>query len=89
MASNVGIIAWKSAHQNGKFLKVPDLKDARDCEEMLEDNWTPFEGVENSRMYPPEMRVHYSIPEDEIPLAVEEWKKQGYDDGQIEAMLKK
>ena len=35
------------------------------------------------------MRVHYSIPEDEIPLAVEEWKKQGYDDGQIEAMLKK
>lgn len=89
MASNVGIIAWKSAHQNGKFLKVPDLKDACDCEEMLEDNWTPFEGVENSRMYPPEMRVHYSIPEDEIPLAVEEWKKQGYDDGQIEAMLKK
>ena len=88
MASNVGIIAWKSAHQNGQFLKIPDLKNAEDCEAMLRDNLTPFDGVENSTLYPPEMLSRRTIAPENVPIAREEWKKQGYSDEEIEKMLK-
>lgn len=88
MCSNVGIIAWKSAHQNGAFLPVPDLHDEKACEEMLEDNWTPFDGVENSRLYPKEMLWRRSFSPEACKLAREEWKKLGYTDDEIEEMLK-
>lgn len=88
MCSNVGIMAWKSAHNHGAFMKIPDLKDEASCKEMLEDNWTPFEGVENSRLYPPEMRWQRVITPDQYDLAREEWKKLGYTDAEVDEMLK-
>ena len=88
MASNVGIIGWKSAHMNGAFLPVPDLKDPMACEEMLKDNFTPFEDVEDSVLYPPEMRYPLSIAPEIEPIAREEWKKQGYTDEEIDQLLK-
>ncbi|MCQ2437123.1 MAG: Gfo/Idh/MocA family oxidoreductase [Clostridia bacterium] len=88
MCSNVGIMAWKSAHNNGVFMKVPDLKNEADCAEMLEDNWTPFEGVENSRLYPEEMRWQRVITPDQYDLAREKWKELGYTDAEVDEMLK-
>ena len=87
MASNVGIIAWKSVHQNGAFLKVPDLLDEQACEEMLEDNWTCFDNVENSRLYPREMLIRNPIPDEQIPIAREEWAKLGFTEEEIDKML--
>ena len=88
MCSNVGIMAWKSAHNNGAFMRVPDLHSPADCEEMLEDNWTPFKGVENSRLYPEEMRWQRVILPEQYDLAREEWKKLGYTDAEVDEMLK-
>jgi len=87
MASNVGILIWRSIHQNGKFLRVPDLLDEKDCEEMLEDNWTPYDGVENSRLYPYEMLNRHAIPDEQIPIAREAWAKQGYTEAEIDDMV--
>lgn len=88
MCSNVGIMAWKSIHDNGKWLDIPDLHSEADCAAMLEDNWTPFEGVEDSRLYPPEMRWQREIPPEQHALAREEWKKLGYTDAEVDEMLK-
>lgn len=87
MASNVGIIAWKSAHQNGAFLKVPDLKNEQDCLEMLEDNFTPFDDVEDSRLYPPEMLSRRTIAPEHKDIAREEWAKLGYTAEEIEQLF--
>ena len=88
LASNCGIIGWKSAHQNGAFLPVPDLNDPEACEKMLEDNFTPFEDVENSRQYPESMRYPVTIDPEIIPIAREEWAKQGYTEAEIDQLLK-
>ena len=55
---------------------------------MLRDNFTPFDGVENSTLYPPEMLSRRTIAPENVPIAREEWKKQGYSDEEIEKMLK-
>lgn len=87
MASNVGIIAWKSAHNNGVFMDVPDVRDEKNHVQMLEDNWTPFDNVENSRLYPPAMLWRRVIRPEQHDIAREEWRKLGYTDVEINEML--
>ena len=85
-ASNVGIIAWKSAHNGGAFMEIPDLRDEAACEAMLRDDLTPFDGVENSTLYPESMRWHREFKPEHYEIAREEWKKLGYTDEEVEEM---
>ena len=87
--SNVGIIAWRSAHQNGKFLPIPDLNNPTVQEEMLKDNLCPFDGVEDSVLYPSDMRWQREFTPEVCDIARIEWRKIGYTDVEIEQLLNK
>ena len=85
--SNVGILAWRSAHQNGQFVKIPDLKTADGRAQMLADRLCPFEGVPNSELMPPEMRCPVVFTPELQKIARINWKRHGYTDDEIEELL--
>ena len=85
--SNVGILAWRSAHANGAFVRVPDLKNKTDCDAMLADRLCPFAGVENSVLMPPEMLAKRTFTPEWTAAAKKIWKEIGYNDAEIEEML--
>ena len=87
--TNVGILAWRSAHENGRFIRVPDLKNDADIKEMLKDRLCPFTDVPNSVLMPPEMRVSTEFTPEVCDLARKNWKLLGYTDDEIEDMLSK
>ena len=88
MMTNVGIYAWRSANQGGKWIDIPDLKDPAAQEEMLKDRLTPFPGVEGGVLMEESMlaRRKFDTPE-MIALARESWKRQGYTDEEVEALF--
>ncbi len=86
--TNVGIIAWRSAHQNGAYLDIPDLRDASAQEEMLKDRLCPFPDVQNSVVMPPEMLAPRMFTPKIVELARKNWKRQGYTDAEIEQLLR-
>ncbi len=88
MMTNVGILAWRSAHENGRFIDVPDLRDPAAQEEMLKDHLTPFPGVEGGVMMPESMQCPRRFDNPEIiALARKNWKRQGYTDEEIDKLL--
>ena len=88
MMTNVGIYAWRSANQGGKWIDIPDLKDPAAQAEMLKDRLTPFPGVEGGVLMEESMlaRRKFDTPE-MIALARESWKRQGYTDEEVEALF--
>lgn len=89
MMTNVGILAWRSAHQNGAFVDVPDLRDPASQEEMLKDHLVPFLDVENGVLMDKDMLCprDYSTPLMQ-EMARKNWKKHGYTDEEIDELLK-
>ena len=87
MMSNVGILAWRSAHQNGAFLPVPDIRAREAQEELLKDRLCPFPDVENSVLMPPEMREDREFTPYVVELARKNWARLGYTAAEIEALL--
>lgn len=87
MMTNVGIYAWKSAHQNGAWIEIPDLKDEKAQEEMLKDHDCPFPDVDDSVLMSADMRYEREFTPRIRDMARQEWKKLGYTDAEIEALL--
>lgn len=88
MMTNVGILAWRSAHQNGKFLDVPDLRDPAAQAEMLKDRLTPIPGVVDGVMMSEDMLSQRKFDDPQIiAMARKAWKKQGYTDEEIDRLL--
>ena len=86
--SNIGILAWRSIHQHSAFIRVPDLKNSGDQEEMLKDRLCPLADVENSVLMPPEMLSIRKFTPELTTIAREVWKEVGYTDAEIEELLK-
>ena len=86
--TNVGILAWRSVHADGKYIRVPDLRSEADQKEMLKDRLSPFAGVPNSELMPPEMLAPADFTPEVQELARKNWKRLGYTDLEIEEMLK-
>jgi predicted dehydrogenase len=86
--TNVGILAWRSMHQKGDFIRVPDLTNKADQEAMLKDRLSPLVDVDNSVLMPPEMLATRPFNSARAKLAREVWKEIGYTDAEIEEMLK-
>ncbi len=87
MMTNVGILGWRSAHQGGAFLPVPDLRDADAQNQMLTDRLCPFPGLDNTELMPLEMRTPRPFTPEIVRLARVNWKLHGYTDDEIEALL--
>ena len=88
MMTNVGIYAWRSANQGGKWIDIPDLRDPAAQEEMLKDRLTPFPNVEGGVLMDESMLARRSFDDPEMrELARVNWKRQGYTDEEVEALF--
>ena len=88
--TNVGILSWRSAHQGGKFIEIPDLRDPAAQEEMLKDRLTPFPVDMGGNELMPEYMLNprkFDTP-DMIERARKAWARQGYTEEQIDVLLK-
>jgi len=85
--SNVGIIAWKSAHKHGAFLPVPDLRDPAAQEEMLKDRMSPMPDTIGAKMMPRKLTCPRKFTPAVRKAAKKAWKRQGYTDEEIKGLL--
>jgi len=88
MMTNVGILAWRSIHENGRFIDVPDLRDPAAQEAMLKDRLSPFPDLVGGVLMPEEMLTPRRFDNPEIiEMARKNWKRHGYTDEEIEKLL--
>lgn len=88
--SSIGILAWKSACEDGKTFDVPDFANEEERKKYENDNWTPFlkEG-ESPDGKPPRTLSGWKPTEEAHRKALEVWEKRhywglGWDNGAID-----
>ena len=90
--SNVGILAWRSAHQDGKFIEIPDIRDEKVQQELLKDRLSPFvnpfPGEEDNEQLPENMCCKREFTPEIIKIAREQWARQGYTESEIDELLR-
>ncbi|HOJ30595.1 MAG TPA: Gfo/Idh/MocA family oxidoreductase [bacterium] len=74
--SSVGILAWKSALEDGKPYEVPDFKKESERKKYENDDWSPFPGAKNP--IPPSILGFIEPTPDDLVFARKIWKKIGY-----------
>ncbi len=74
--SSVGILAWKSALEDGKPYDVPDFRNEKERKKYENDDWSPFPGARN-QLPPSILGIIEPDPED-LKFARKIWEKMGY-----------
>ena len=78
--SSVGILAWKSALENGTPFDVPDFCDESARKAFENDHWSPFPDRAGPGQPPPSIRGPIKLKQKVITKARKQWAKQGYKD---------
>jgi predicted dehydrogenase len=86
--SSVGILAWKSALENGKAFDIPDFTSETDRKKYENDNLCPFPDVEGTSPMPCCTGVERKPDDKAIELAKKAWKGVGYSEEEIKNLLK-
>ena len=76
--SSVGILAWKSALQNGSPFIMPDFRDEQSRCVVADDHWSPFPSHAAPGQPPPSIRGFFTPKADVIAQAQKQWAAQGY-----------
>lgn len=76
--SSVGILAWKSALEDGKPYDMPDFRDESSRKQYENDNWSPWPEHAGPGQPPPSMLGFVEPSPKGIELAKQVWKEIGY-----------
>ncbi|MCD6364993.1 MAG: Gfo/Idh/MocA family oxidoreductase [Planctomycetes bacterium] len=76
--SSVGILAWKSALQDGVPFDVPDFSEESSRRKVAKDNWSPFPSHAAAGQPPPSILGTPKVTAAGLAAARKEWAKQGY-----------
>jgi len=76
--SIVGILAWKSALQNGAPFAVPDFRDEKQRQQYADDHWSPFPEDAGPGQPQPSIRGNIKPSAAAIRYARKIWKEIGY-----------
>ncbi|MCD6416402.1 MAG: Gfo/Idh/MocA family oxidoreductase [Planctomycetes bacterium] len=76
--SSVGILAWKSALQDGAPFDVPDFRNESSRRKVADDHWSPFPSDGAPAQAPPSILGTPRPTQAGIENARKEWDKQGY-----------
>ena len=78
--SSVGILAWKSALENGAPFAVPDFRKENERRKFENDHWSPFPAHAGLAPHqpPPSIRGLVQPPAKALARARALWKRQGY-----------
>ena len=75
--SSVGILAWKSALEDGQPLEVPDFSDEASRKPYEDDHWSPWPNGPGTGEAPPGMQGARVPTEENVAYAREVWGKLG------------
>ena len=79
--SSVGILAWKSALQEGQPFAMPDFKKESERKKHENDHWSPFAEDAGPGQPPPSIRGFIKPDRAAIARARKIWKEMGYTGG--------
>jgi len=87
--SSVGILAWRSALENGVPVEVPDFSDEASRKKYENDHLCPFTTVKNARLIPNHIGPKRDVSKDEkvVENSRAAWKELGYTDQEIDELL--
>jgi len=80
--SSVGILAWKSALQDGAPVEVPDFRDEAVRKKYEDDHWSPlpkFRHLQGPEIPPASILGHIEPAEEDIEYAKKIWQEIGYE----------
>lgn len=77
--SSVGILAWKSALEEGKFYEVPDFKKESERKKYEKDDASPFPDAKTKNKLPPSILGFIEPEQKDIDFAKKIWKKMNYE----------
>jgi predicted dehydrogenase len=76
--SSVGILAWKSALEDGKPFEVPDFRDEKSRSSYENDHWSPFPEHAGPGQPPSSILGFLKPGKAAVAAARKKWKQQGY-----------
>jgi predicted dehydrogenase len=76
--SSVGILAWKSALQDGAPFEVPDFRREKNRKRWAHDNWSPWPKDAGPGQPPPSILGFLKPTPKNLAAARKAWKKAGY-----------
>jgi len=76
--SSVGILAWKSAFQDGRPFEMPDFSRESQRKRFENDHWSPFPKKGKSSEVPPSILGYPEPTKKGVALAKKVWKRIGY-----------
>ncbi len=76
--SNVGILAWKSALEDGKPIELPDFAEERTRARYESDHWSPWPRDRGPGQPPPSIHGFREVPRKALAHARQVWKEIGY-----------
>lgn len=76
--SSVGILAWRSALEDGRPFDVPDFRKERQRKPFEDDHWSPFPKDAGPGQPPPSIRGFTKPRKEALAYARKVWKEQGY-----------
>lgn len=76
--SSVGILAWKSALEEGKPYPVPNFRDEASRSQVADDHWSPWPQDAGPGQPPPSIRGFIEPTPESIAYGREIWAQQGY-----------
>jgi hypothetical protein len=78
--SSVGILAWKSALEDGKPFDVPDFRDEESREPYENDHWSPWPEHAGPGQPPPSILGRQEPSSEQMAHAKEVWARMGYEE---------
>jgi hypothetical protein len=76
--SSVGILAWKSALQEGQPFEMPDFRDEASRAQVEDDHWSPWPEHAGPGQPPPSIEGHRQPSAKGVEFARQVWKEIGY-----------
>lgn len=76
--SSVGILAWKSALNDGRPYAVPDFRDEASRQQVASDHWSPWPDDAGPGQPPPSICGLIEPTTESIAFGQEVWAQQGY-----------
>ena len=77
--SSVGILAWKSALEDGRPFDVPDFRDEAARKPWENDHWSPWPEHAGPGQPPPSILGRREPDPEHVPYALRVWKDMGYE----------
>jgi predicted dehydrogenase len=77
--SSVGILAWKSALEDGVPLDLPDLRSEESCKVWEDDHWSPWPEDAGEGQPPPSILGQVEPSAKGVELGKKIWKEIGYE----------